>query len=85
MDEPRDKEDALAGLLNGTIFSVLGGAFPALLLWSVVTDWESVISRSHAMTSAEALQGVVLLAVSFPVLRYGIKMVTVSARAFQRL
>lgn len=33
MDEPRNKEDALAGLLNGTMFTLLGGIFPAVVAW----------------------------------------------------
>ena len=85
MDEPQDKENALAGLLTGTMFSALGGMFPALLAWSVATRWQAVISGNHTMTSTEAIQGVGLLAASLPILCYGVKMVIANARAFKRL
>lgn len=85
MEEPQDKENAVAGLLTGIMFSLLGGAFPTLLMWFAATHWASVISSSRTMTSVETIQGVGLLAVSLPILRYGVKMVMVNAKAFRRL
>lgn len=85
MDEPQDKENAMAGLLTGIMLTMLGGAFPALLIWDVISHWEAVTSGSRTMTYSQAVQGVGLLAVSLPIFRSGTKMVKVNATGLRRL
>ncbi|WP_417231735.1 hypothetical protein [Brevundimonas sp.] len=85
MDTPKDKEDASAGLLNGTMITLIGGAFPALLTWSVVTDWHTWIAGDHTMTRTEATQGVTLLIVSLLMLRFGLRMLWLNGSALRRL
>jgi small neutral amino acid transporter SnatA (MarC family) len=75
MEDPDTIEDAWAGLLNGTIFTLLGAAFPFFLLWYFTTHWRDVIAGSHAMTATEMVQGVVLTGLSVQLSRFGIRMV----------
>tara|TARA_R110002124_G_scaffold264705_1_gene431398 strand:+ start:885 stop:1142 length:258 start_codon:yes stop_codon:yes gene_type:complete len=85
MDTPGDKEDAFAGLLNGTMFTLFGGAFPALMIWSVTTDWHTWTAGDHAMTRTEAGQGVTLLVISLLLLRFGLRMLWLNGTALRRL
>lgn len=85
MEQPEDKENALAGLLTGLMLTLLGGALPALLFWFVATHWEAVISGRHTMTSLEAVQGAAALAFSVPVLRFGMRMLKLNGAALLRL
>lgn len=85
MEQPQDKENALAGLLTGLMLTLSGGAFPALLIWFVATHWEAVISGSHTIPSVQAMQGVGALAFSAPVFRFGVRMLTLNAAALRRL
>lgn len=74
MEMPRDKEDALAGALNGVMFTLLGAAGPGLLLWQVVTHWPEAAMRFQSMTAAQAMQGVALLTFSLPVAGFGVRL-----------
>lgn len=74
MDTPRDKEDALAGALNGVMFTLLGAAGPGLLLWQVVTRWPEAAMRFQTMTAAEAMQGVALFTFSLPAAGFGVRL-----------
>lgn len=75
MEDPDNIESAWAGLLNGTMIILLGAAFPGVLLWQVITHWPDLVSGSHAMTSTEAMQDIVLTGVSAQVLWFGIRMI----------
>lgn len=85
MEEPQSKEDALAGLLNGTMFTLLGGAFPAVVVWWLATDWRTVAAGNHMMTAPEAMQGVGLTLASAAILRFGIRMFLRNGAALRRL
>ena len=85
MDTPRDKEDAFAGLLNGTMITLFGGAFPAFMIWNVATDWHTWIAGDHVMTRTEFSQGVTLLIVSLLMLRFGLRMLWLNGMALRRL
>lgn len=42
MKPPKDKEEALAGLLNGTMVTLLGSALLALLIVAVMWKWRDL-------------------------------------------
>jgi hypothetical protein len=75
MEDPDNVESAWAGLLNGTMITLLGAAFPGVLLWQVITRWPDWVSGSHDMTSIQAMQGIFLTGVSAQVLWFGIRMI----------
>ncbi|MNR42491.1 hypothetical protein D3C85_1610120 [compost metagenome] len=75
MEDPDNIESAWAGLLNGTMITLLGAAFPGVLLWQVITHWPDWVSGSHEMTSMQAMQGIFLTGVSAQVLWFGIRMI----------
>ncbi|WP_426028819.1 hypothetical protein [Brevundimonas sp. TWP2-3-4b2] len=85
MEEPKNKEDALAGLLNGTMFTLLGGIFPAVVAWWLATDWRTVAAGNHTMTATEAMQGIGLTLVSVAILRFGIRMLLRNGATLRRL
>ncbi|HEY0598532.1 hypothetical protein [Brevundimonas sp.] len=85
MEEPKNKEDALAGLLNGTMFTLLGGIFPAVVAWWLATEWQTVAAGNHAMTATEAMQGIGLTLVSVAILRFGFRMLLRNGAALRRL
>lgn len=74
MEQPRNAEEALAGLLNGVMFTLLGGAGPGILAWQAFTDWPAFTSGLHAMTAQEAMQGFTLLAFGLPVASFGVRL-----------
>lgn len=74
MEDPDTIEDAWAGLLNGTMITLLGGAFPAFSLWHFTTHWRDVIGGRHEMTSMEMVQGIILIGLSLQILRFGVRM-----------
>lgn len=85
MDEPKNKEDAMAGILNGTMLALLGGIFPAVLAWWLATDWRTVAAGNHTMTATEAMQGIGLTLVSVAILRLGVRMLVRNGAALRRL
>ena len=72
MEEPDDIETAWAGILNGAMISLLGSAFPAILLWTAATRWQAW--TSSGMTTPEVLQGLALTGVSAQILWFGVRM-----------
>lgn len=85
MDEPKDREEALAGLLNGAVFTFLGGAFPVFMIWQIAADWQNFASGGHEMTQTEAGQGVGLTFISLLLLRLGLRMLRLNGAALRRL
>lgn len=85
MEEPKTKEEALAGLLNGTMFTLMGGIFPAIVVWWLVADWRTVVAGDHTMTATEATQGIGLTLVSVGILRFGTQMLRLNGAAWRRL
>lgn len=84
MEDVRSKDGDWAGLLNGVMFSLLGGAFPAFFVWQIATNWREWIDGRHAMTTTEAAQGVGLTLVSIGILRFGIRLIRQYAVALRR-
>ncbi len=75
MENPDSIESAWAGLLNGTMITLLGAAFPALVLWRVAIDWRDLMSWRPDMISIEEVQFVVLTCVSARVVWFGMRMI----------
>ena len=75
MEDPDDIESACAGLLNGTMITLLGAAIPAFLLWQVITHWSDLVSGGHEMTANEAMQGFFSLGLSAQLLWFGVRMI----------
>ncbi|WP_421730351.1 hypothetical protein [Brevundimonas sp.] len=74
MEDPDDIESAYAGLLTGTMITLLGAAIPAFLLWQVITHWSGLVSGAHEMTSSQAMQGFLSLGLSARLLWFGVRM-----------
>lgn len=85
MEEPKNKEDALAGVLNGTMITLLGGNFPAIVILQLATDWRTMAAGNHTMTSTEAIQGIGLTLISVAILRFGIRMLLRNGAALRKL
>ena len=68
---PNTKEEALAGLLNGTMVCALGAIIPIALAWWLVIDWHVLVAGQHRMSSEEAAAGVAGLLTSFWILWFG--------------
>lgn len=85
MEETKTREEALAGLLNGMMVILLGGIFPAVVVWRLATDWQTVAAGNHTMTATEAIQGIGLTLISAAILRFGIRMLLRNGAALRRL
>ena len=83
MEPPKDKEQALAGLINGTMITLLGGALPALVVWTVVKDWQQIMA--DVLHNAGLLSAPAVLIGSLYMLRYGIRMLHLNWTALRRL
>lgn len=84
MEKPEDAENALAGLLTGMMVTLMGGAFPAAIAWHMATHWSVVTSQEKVMSWSQAMQGVTLIVVSIPILRFGLKMLQTNGAALLR-
>lgn len=74
MEPPRDKEEALAGLLNGTVITLLGAAPPALFLVAVTWNWRDLLAGDLLTLSTDTSLAIGALVLSPRILRYGIRM-----------
>lgn len=74
MEPPRDKEEALAGLLNGTMVTLLASVFPVVIVWQIVRHWREMLSADMAGAATDSASGIGLLVASIFALRYGIRM-----------
>ncbi|MBU2167602.1 MAG: hypothetical protein KKF88_07175 [Alphaproteobacteria bacterium] len=83
MEPPKDKEEALAGLLNGTVITLLGGALPTLFVWMIVKNWQQIMADvlhfSGLLSAPAALIG------SFYMLRYGLRMLRLNWMSLRTL
>lgn len=84
MEPPKDKEEALAGLLNGTMVTLLASVFPVVIVWQIAIHWREILSADLADTAADSASGAGLLVASIFALRYGIRMLRLNWTAFQR-
>ncbi len=88
MEQPKDKEEALAGLLNGTMVTLLGGAFPALFFWQVGQHWREILGGDFldgGTDSAQSIGALTLSLYSFFIIRSGIRMLRLNWAALRRL
>lgn len=73
MDQPKDKEEALAGLLNGTMVTLLASAFPVVIVWQIAIHWREMLSAAWADTATDSALAIGLLLPSISAIRYGIR------------
>ena len=83
-DRPERLEDLAAGLLNGAMLSLLGGALPAAFLWQVVPGlWLGDLDLSPAaLSDATPFLGGVFL--SLLCLRTGVRLLRENAGGLLR-
>lgn len=73
MEPPKDKEQALAGLLNGTMVTLLASVFPVVIVWQVALHWRETLSADLADIATDSAFGIGLLVSSISAVRYGIR------------
>ncbi len=75
MEHAEETGIAWAGLLGGTTLTLFGAAFPAFVFWKTISHWPDLVSGAQAMTSSQALQGILITVVSAQALWFGIRMI----------
>jgi hypothetical protein len=85
MEPPKDKEEALAGLLNGTMVTLLASAFPVVIVWQIAIHWREMLSAAWADTATDSALAIGLLLPSISAIRYGIRTLHLNWTALRRL
>jgi len=85
MEPPKDKEEALAGLLNGTVITLLGGAMPALFILAVTQNWRDVFSGDLTAISTDTSLAIGILMFSPGMIRYGLRMLRLNWTSLRTL
>lgn len=83
MEPPKDKEEALAGLLNGTMITLLGGALPTLFVWMIAKNWQQIMA--DVLHFPGLLSAPAALIGSLYILRYGLRMLRMNWTSLRRL
>ena len=73
MEPPKDKEEALAGLLNGTLFTLLGCALPAVFILALTRNWRDLLGGDFSAISTDTSLAVGILLVSPRLIRLGLR------------
>ncbi|MBO9502496.1 hypothetical protein [Brevundimonas sp. A19_0] len=84
MEPPKDKEEALAGLLNGTMVTLLGCAFPAVFILALTRNWRDLLGGDFSAISTDASLAVGILLFSPWLIRFGLRTLRLNWSAFQR-
>jgi hypothetical protein len=85
MEPPRDKEEALAGLLNGTVITLLGGAMPTMFIVALTRNWRDLLAGDLTAISTDTSLAIGALVLSPRILRYGIRMLRLNWTALRTL
>ncbi|MBL0946976.1 hypothetical protein [Brevundimonas sp.] len=85
MEPPKDKEQALAGLLNGTMVTMLASVLPAVMIWQIARHWREMLSAGLVDTAIDSALGIGLLVASISALRFGVRMLRLNWTALRRL
>jgi len=85
MEQPKDKEEALAGLLNGTMVTLLGMAPPALFLVAVTWNWRDLLAGDLFTLSTDTSLAIGALVISPRILRYGLRLLHLNWTSLRRL
>jgi hypothetical protein len=85
MEPAKDKEEALAGLLNGTMVTLLASVLPTAMVWQIARHWREMLSASLTDTATDSALGIGLLVASISALRYGIRTLHLNWTALRRL
>lgn len=73
MEKPETLDHAWAGVLNGAMATLLGAAFPVVLVWAVVHQWQTLVWEWRTFATWETAGAVCLMFTSFRVVRYGVR------------
>jgi len=73
MEPPKDKEEALAGLLNGTMVTLLGVAPPALFILVVTQNWRDLFGGDLTAISTDTSLAIGILMFSPRLIRFGLR------------
>ncbi len=84
MEPPKDKEEALAGLLNGTMVTLLGSALPAVFILALTRNWRDLLGGDFSAISTDASLAVGILLFSPGLIRFGLRTLRLNWTAFQR-
>ncbi|MDP3401499.1 MAG: hypothetical protein Q8R97_10290 [Brevundimonas sp.] len=85
MEQPKDKEEALAGLLNGTVITLLGGAMPALFILVVTQNWRDLLGGDFLALSSDTMLAVGVLMFSPRTIRFGLRMLHLNWTSLRKL
>ena len=85
MEPPRDKEEALAGLLNGTVITLLGGAMPTVFIVALTRNWRDLLASDLTAISTDTSLAIGALVLSPRILRYGMRMLRLNWTALRTL
>jgi hypothetical protein len=85
MEPPRDKEEALAGLLNGTVITLLGGAMPTVFIVALTRNWRDLLAGDLTAISTDTSLAIGALVLSPRILRYGLRMLRLNWTALRTL
>lgn len=73
MEPPKDKEEALAGLLNGTMVTLLGGALPAVFIVALTRNWRDLFGGDLTAISTDTSLAIGILLLSPRLIRFGLR------------
>tara|TARA_R110002020_G_scaffold361587_1_gene574083 strand:+ start:252 stop:509 length:258 start_codon:yes stop_codon:yes gene_type:complete len=85
MEPPKDKEEALAGLLNGTVITLLGAALPALFILVVTQNWRDLLGGDFLALSSDTMLAVGVLMFSPRTIRFGLRMLHLNWTSLRKL
>ena len=85
MEPPRDKEEALAGLRNGTVITLLGGAMPTVFIVALTRNWRDLLAGDLTAISTDTSLAIGALVLSPRILRYGMRMLRLNWTALRTL
>ena len=83
MTERESIDHVWAGLLNGTIITAIGGAFPVFFLWRLIAGGADAISDMRGMSLTQFGQGWATVVFSVLFLRAGCRLLTDHVRALR--
>lgn len=84
MTAPKDREEACAGLLNGTMFVLLGSVLPAAFLWATITHGWPRASGPTEEFARDAVLVIGLMLGSLHLVRGGVRLLLDNARELRR-
>lgn len=75
MDETETADHTWAGILNGVMITLLGCAFPTLVIWQAARQWQTLVSTWRPEVDSGTLVSVGLLLGSLQAIHTGVGIV----------